>query len=107
MFQLAVLAKILLEGIEASAHLYGKYVETYLYNEEEITCIGDQEIVKISETKNRGYDVTNFFKVLFFNIFYIIICPFKALQELYGAAIETFIRDFQRTKNNQVSPRQN
>ena len=42
--QLAVISKILMEGLLASARLYGEYMESYLWTEEEVEGGGGSKV---------------------------------------------------------------
>ena len=101
---MAVVSKILLEGIEASAKLFGHYIETYLHTEEEL-WVSLTDNIGIDEYQNYDYNVSNAINVLLHQIWFIIKCPFVGLGEMGSAGINSFIRDSGKTKNNQITPK--
>ena len=99
--QLAVVAKILMEGLHSSANLYGEYIEKYLHVENELeddTIVdGNDEMVKTCY-----YDVSSIISVLMYQVCYIIICPFVGLKEMGIAMWHSLVRDF-GGRNNTVN----
>ena len=91
--QLAVVAKILMEGLHSSAKLYGEYIEKYLHFENELEDntieYGNDESVKTC-----FYDVSSIISVLMYQVCYIIICPFVGLKEMGIAMWHSLVRDF-------------
>ena len=104
--QLAVVAKILMEGLHSSAKLYGEYVEKYLHVENEL----DDEVIVLGIDKTlstRSYDVSSIFSVMMYQVCYIIICPLVGLKEMGNAMWRSIIiRDF-GGRNNIVNTAEN
>ena len=99
--QLAVVAKILMEGLHSSAKLYGEYIEKYLHVENELE---DNTIVDGNDetVKTCFYDVSSIISVLMYQVCYIIICPFVGLKEMGIAMWHSLVRDF-GGRNNTVN----
>ena len=98
--QLAVVAKILMEGLHSSANLYGEYIEKYLHVETEMD--EDKIVDGNDETqKTCSYDVSSIISVLMYQVCYIIICPFLGLREMGIAMWNSLVRDF-GGRNNSV-----
>ena len=91
--QQAVVAKILMEGLQASAKLYGEYVEKYVHVEnkmDDVTPVDEND--KTSNTLS--YDASSILSVLAYQVCYIIICPLVGLKEMGIAMRDSLIRDF-------------
>ena len=99
--QLAVVSKILMEGLHGSAELYGEYVETYLHVENE-----PGENAKVDgddETKTCFYDISSITSVIPWQVCYIIICPFIGIYEIGIAFWRSMVRDFGRNNTVQIA----
>ena len=95
--QLAVVNKILMQGLNAAAVSYGNYIENYLYSEElhGVESIPDDDLVNSKKKPSFGsYNVSNLFNVLLYQSLYILLTPFIALREIFLALKVSFTRDF-------------
>ena len=50
--------------------------------------------IKGTEKRWYSYDNSNIFKVLLYNLIYIILCPFIAIYEIVIAMVNAMTRDF-------------
>ena len=75
-----VIAKILIDSLHSTGISYGSYIETYLYYEKDVEDMTTEDNDK---TKTNDFDNSNFVIVLVYNAFYILICPFIALKEIW------------------------
>ena len=75
-----VIAKILIDSLHSTGISYGSYIETYLYYEKDVEDMTTEDNDK---TKTNDFDNSNFVIVLVYNAFYILICPFIALMEIW------------------------
>lgn len=95
--QLAVVNKIVMQGLNASAVSFGNYVENYLYSEEiyEGDAIPELDLVNDKKKKSfRFYDVSNVVNVFVYQVLYILLTPLIALREIFLALKVSMIRDF-------------
>ena len=93
--KLAVINKILIEGLCRVADLYGESTEVYLYTEEEYDG-PDQEtdLVPSKNTFMSGYDVTSPTNVLLNHLVHIILLPVTSFKEIYIPLRDSVIRDW-------------
>ena len=109
--QLAVVSKILLEGLHSSACLYGEYIEEYLHDESKPLVGEDARIVDDNDTtKNscfKSYDISSVLNVTMYHIIFIILVPFVGLREIGIALWHSLIRDFGGRKKNVVNSETN
>ena len=91
------MSKILLEGIEASVKLYGRYIETYIHDEQHINDSKEKEINLNEEKSDLAYDVSNIWSVIWNQFIGFIKIPFTAINELGKASMNSFRRDFSKT----------
>ena len=88
--QLAVISKMLMEGLLASARLYGEYMESYLWTEEEV-----QGRFSKSDFSVPGffmYDVSNVISVWGWQLTYTALVPFVMIVEIVSAVKTSMIR---------------
>ena len=88
--QLAVISKILMEGLLSSATLYGEYMESYLWTEEEV-----EGPFSKSDYYTPGffvYDVSSVISVWGWQLTYTALVPFIMVVEIINAAKTSFIR---------------
>ena len=98
--QLAVINKIFLQGLNATAVSYGEYIENYLHSEDiyEGEKTPDLNLVNFKEKPSfRDYDVSNKLNVFFYQILYILLTPILAFRETFLAIKNSLIRDFSKT----------
>jgi len=94
---MAVVGKILMEGIGATGALYGQYIEKYLHNPvEEIEYISEMDIDHQEEKSSFDYDVGNIRNVFYMQFLYLLLIPFKGLSEIWSIVKDIFGRDFSR-----------
>ena len=93
--KLAVINKILIDGLCKVAKLYGESTEAYLYTEEEYhgPQLEATALVPCRAPLTAGYDVTSPMNVLLNHIFHIILLPIKAFKEIYILLRDSVIRD--------------
>merc|ERR1712012_1208233 len=95
--KMAVVGKILMEGIGATGALYGQYIEKYLHNPvEEIEYISEMDIDHQEEKSSFDYDVGNIRNVFYMQFLYLLLIPFKGLSEIWSIVKDIFGRDFSR-----------
>ena len=87
----------MLDGIEASAQLYGQYIESYLHSEEHLDMTLENNM-GIEVRRNFEYDVSNVFNVWIYQIWYVIKCPFMGFMEIGKAGINAIRRDTAKKK---------
>ena len=75
-----VIAKILIDSLHSTGSSLGSYIETYLYYEKDVE---DMTAEDNDKTKTNDFDNSNFVIVLAYSAFYILICPFIALKEIW------------------------
>ena len=104
--QLAVVSKILLEGLHASAQLYGEYVEEYIHDES-MPLTGDDARIVDGDDKTTNscltYDVSSRWNVAMLHVIYVIIIPFVGLKEIGIALWHSLIRDIGGLNKNTVN----
>ena len=88
--QLAVISKILMEGLLASARLYGEYMESYLWTEEEVE--GRFSKSDFSVPGFFVYDVSNVISVWGWQLTYTALVPFIMIVEIVSAVKTSMIR---------------
>ena len=88
--QLAVISKMLMEGLLASARLYGEYMESYLWTEEEVQ--GQFSKSDFSVPGFFVYDVSNVISVWGWQLTYTALVPFLMIVEIVSAAKTSMIR---------------
>ena len=88
--QLAVISKILMEGLLASARLYGEYMESYLWTEEEVE--GPFSKSDFSVPGFFVYDVSNVISVWGWQLTYTALVPFIMIVEIVSAVKTSMIR---------------
>ena len=89
--QLAVISKILMEGLLASARLYGEYMENYLWTEQEVEARGFTK----SDYYVPGffvYDVSSVISVWGWQLTYTALVPFVMVVEIISAVKTSLIR---------------
>ena len=87
---MAVISKMLMEGLLASARLYGEYMESYLWTEEEV-----QGRFSKSDFSVPGffiYDVSNVISVWGWQLTYTALVPFIMIVEIVSAVKTSMIR---------------
>ena len=99
---MAVISKILMEGIGASGKLFGEYVEKYVHTEIEVdpNTLEDND----DDVKNEKHDVdtcftynvTNLSKVIFLQAINFLVVPIKGIMEVFHANRDIFNRDYKR-----------
>ena len=95
--QLAVVNKILMQGLNITAVSYGEYVESYLYSEHvyEGQVAPDLDLSKSKEKPSfRVYNVSNILNVFLYQILYILLTPIIAFREIFDAVKNSLMRDF-------------
>ena len=92
--QLAVVSKILMEGLQSSASLYGEFIEQYVYREEEL---GQEDKTGLCNDPPfpppPGYSVTSLTRVLLWQMVYSLLTPIIMLAEIGAAGRMAIIRD--------------
>ena len=97
--QLAVVNKIIMQGLNATAVSYGNYIENYLYSEQvyDGEAGPDQDLVNSKNKQTiRSYNVSNIFNVILYQTLYILLTPVIAVREIFKAVKVSVIRDFCR-----------
>ena len=96
---MAVISKILMEGIGASGKLFGEYVEKYVHTEIEVdpsTQDNDDDVkIQVDDTCFT-YNVTNLSKVIFLQAINFLAVPIKGIMEVFHANRDIFNRDYKR-----------
>ena len=87
--QLAVVSKILMEGLLASAHLYGEFMEKYVYSER---TVEDEILYQRAEKGLFVYDVGSVISVWGWQLLYSLMVPLIMLVEVFTAAKTSLIR---------------
>lgn len=98
--QLAVVNKILLQGLDATAVTYGNYIENYLHSEDiyEGKETPDVNLINSKEKSSfRDYDVSNKLNVFLYQILYFLLTPILAFSEIFVAIKNSLTRDFSKT----------
>ena len=98
---MAVVSKILMEGIGASGKLFGEYVEKYVHTEIEVDPStlednDDDDVKKQDDDKCFSYNVTNLSKVIFLQAINFLAVPIKGIMEVFHANRDIFNRDYKR-----------
>ena len=95
--QLAVVNKVVMQGLNACAISYGSYVENYLYSEQVYTGEVSPELDLVNSKKKpslKFYDVSNKLNVFLYQLLYILLAPLIALREIFVALKASVERDF-------------
>ena len=97
---MAVISKILMEGIGASGKLFGEYVEKYVHTEIEVDPStledNDDDVKKQVDDTCFTYNVTNLSKVIFLQAINFLAVPIKGIMEVFHANRDIFNRDYKR-----------
>ena len=97
---MAVISKILMEGIGASGKLFGEYVEKYVHTEIEVDPStledNDDDVKKQVDDTCFTYNVTNLSKVIFLQAINFLAVPIKGIMEVFHANRDIFNRDYNR-----------
>ena len=97
---MAVISKILMEGIGASGKLFGEYVEKYVHTEIEVDPStleeNDDDVKKQDDDTCFTYNVTNLSKVIFLQAINFLAVPIKGIMEVFHANRDIFNRDYKR-----------
>ena len=95
--QLAVVNKILMQGMNSTAVSYGEYVENYLHSEHiyEGNAKIDFDLVNSKEKPSlRVYNVSNILNVFLHQTLFILLIPIMAVREIFNAVKNSLMRDF-------------
>ena len=98
--KLAVFNKILMQGLNATAVSYGKYIEKYLHSEDiyEGEETPDLNLLNSIEKPSFGvYNVSNELNVFLYQTLYILLTPIIASKEIFLAIKNSLMRDFSKT----------
>ena len=105
--QLAVVNKILMQGLNATAVSYGEYIESYLHSEHiyEGEEIPDLNLLNSKEKPSfRVYNVSNKLNVFLYQFLYILLIPMIGFREIFLAIKNSLLRDFTKTSIVGINP---
>ena len=114
--QFSVVSKILVDGLLATASLYGDYMEQYVYCEEEIEE-DEKEMMKKEQRKDgedqeevkpraSSYNVSSVLSVVGWQLLYSLLTPINMFKEIGAAGKMSSVRDFGGRSNDKVTPKQ-
>ena len=89
---MAVVGKILMDGLGAAGNLYGQFIEKYMHTEE-LVEVPPPDDYEEEEKSLLYYDVSNPLKCFILQIAYFFLIPFFGLKELYLINKEVYKRD--------------
>ena len=110
--QFSVVSKILVDGLLATASLYGEYMEQYVYCEEEIEE-EEKEMMKKQQRKEgeeevkpnaSSYNVSSVLSVVGWQLLYSLLTPINMFKEIGAAGKMSSIRDFGGRGDDKVTP---
>ena len=113
--QFSVVSKILVDGLLATASLYGDYMEQYVYCEEEINEDEKEEMMKKEQRKDgedqeevkpnaSSYNVSSVLSVVGWQLLYSLLTPINMFKEIGAAGKMSSVRDFGGRGNDKVTP---
>ena len=111
--QFSVVSKILVEGLLATASLYGDYMEQYVYCEEAIDEDEKEEMMKKEQRKEgekvvklnaSSYNVSSVLSVVGWQLLYSLLIPINMFKEIGAVGKMSSIRDFGGRCNDKVTP---
>ena len=113
--QFSVVSKILVEGLMATASLYGDYMEQFVYTEEAIDEDEKEEMMKKEQRKEgekvvklnaSSYNVSSVLSVVGWQLLYSLLTPINMFKEIGAAGKMSSVRDFGGRGNDKVTPLQ-
>ena len=113
--QFSVVSKILVDGLLATASLYGDYMEQYVYCEEEIEEEEKMQLMKKEQRKDgedqeevkpraSSYNVSSVLSVVGWQLLYSLLTPINMFKEIGAAGKMSSVRDFGGRGNDKVTP---
>ena len=108
--QFSVVSKILVDGLLATASLYGDYMEQYVYCEEEIEEEEKMQLMKKGEDQEEvkprasSYNVSSVLSVVGWQLHISLLTPINMFKEIGAAGKMSSVRDFGGRGNDKVTP---